>query len=511
MATIRRAPALTRRSVLGGIASGAVGFAVGPGCCPKPRDRDNVVIVGAGAAGIGAALTLQQAGRSYHLFEGSRDRIGGRAFTNMTTFGTPFDVGCAWMHADEPDKNSMMQKVREWKDQGKWKSETFDHGMWETHDCGRLDFNDVFYGSCGRVDRAKLQSELSVAEHKLKEAIKQKVQQGESGDVAVGRLVTDWRWPNDVAATAMGPMDAAVDLYNLSTADSYATGDYKQNVLVKNGYGRVIQLLARGVPSDRLFAGTCVTQIRSSAGGVTVTTDNGSEVEAGAVIITVSTGVLAKNAIRFWDGGRDGLPDEHRQAIENLPMGLLAKIPLPVPECVHDALLKADISDFANLLTQRSDLQNVYFLVSSYNPNLIVGFVGGDFAWSLARKVPAVPQGRQPPHEKVEKVRREALALAKDRLADLFGCDVKGQCDAAGADNGFLTDWGWNPLTHGAYAAPTPGHFKARETLREPAYKRIYFAGEAVATDGWHGTCHGAYDSGCEVANKVIAMLDKNV
>ena len=96
MATIRRAPALTRRSVLGGIASGAVGLAVGPGCSPKPRD--NVVIIGAGAAGIGAALALQEAGRSYHLFEAaSRDKIGGRAFTDMTTFGTPFDVGCAWI------------------------------------------------------------------------------------------------------------------------------------------------------------------------------------------------------------------------------------------------------------------------------------------------------------------------------------------------------------------------------------------------------------------------------
>ena len=510
MATIRRAPALTRRSVLGGIASGAVGLAVGPGCSPKPRD--NVVIVGAGAAGIGAALALQEAGRSYHLFEAaSRDKIGGRAFTDMTTFGTPFDVGCAWIHADELDKNSMMRKVVEWKDQGKWKSETFDHGQWDTHDCGALEFDDVFYGSCGRVDKDKVTSELPAAEERLKEAIKQKVEHGQPGDVAVGQLVTDWRWPTDVAATAMGQMDAAVDLYNLSTADSYATGDYKHNVLLKNGYGTVIQLLANGVPSDRLFARMQVTQIRTSASGVTVTTHDGSEIEAGAVIVTVSTGVLANNAIRFSDGCKEGLPEEHRNAIDNLPMGLLAKIPLLVPDCIHDALQKAHVDDFGNVLTQRSDLQNIYFLVCPYNPNLIVGFVGGDFAWSLAHKVPVVPQGRQPPRKAVEKVGREAVALAKDRLADLFGCDVKAQCDAAGADRGFLTDWGWNPLTRGAYAAPRPGHFAAREALRMPAYKRIYFAGEAVADDGWHATCHGAYDSGRKVAHNVIAMLDNKV
>jgi monoamine oxidase len=506
MATIRHASALTRRAVLGGIASGAAGLAVGPGCCPPPL-RDTVVIVGAGAAGIGAALALQEAGRSYQIFEAA-GRIGGRAFTDTTTFDAPFDVGCAWIHADNLESNSMMRKVVEWKEEGKWKSVTFDQGTWASHDDGALEFSDVFYGCSGRMNTDAVKSELPAAEEKLKNAIRNEVAKGEAGDVAVDRLVSDWRWPGDVVATAMGPMDAAVNLYDLSAADIAAAGDYNHNVLLKNGYGTVIQLLAKAVPPDRLHTGTRVTEVRASANGVRVITDKAGGVDAGAVIVTVSTGVLAGRQIKFWDGSKQDLPHEHQDAIDNLPMGLLAKIPLWVPNAVHDMLKESGINDFANVLSQRPDLQSVYFLVCPFNPNLVVGFVGGDFAWSLARKVPQVHQGSAPPEDAVEKVRQEAVALAWERLAELFGCNVKRQADSREASRAFFTDWGWNPLTRGAYAAARPGKFGARAALRKPAFERIYFAGEAVAEHGWHATCHGAYDSGRKVADDVMQMLD---
>jgi len=507
MVAIRRVPALTRRSVLRGIASGAAGLAVGPGCCGCGPQSDVVVIVGAGAAGIGAALALQEAGRPYQIFEAGSS-VGGRAFTDMTTFATPFDVGCAWIHGDDDifNNNSMMQTVDEWKRQRRWQSETFDKGDWDYHDCKELEFDEVSYGCVAeaRVDRSKVKDDLQKAEKDFKAAIKAELEKRKPGDIPVGQVVKDWRWPMDVVASAMGPMDAGVDLYNLSAADSAATGNYAHNVLVKNGYGTVIRLLANGLPADRLHCNTRVTEIRSSgAGTVRVTTDRAGEVEAGAVIVTVSTGVLAHGDITFGDGDKDGLPKDHRHAIANLPMGLLAKVPLLVPNIGKMLESKnPPIKQFDNVISQRSDLQNIYFLVCPFNDNLVVGFVGGDFAWNLARKVPVVSQGEQPPRKAVEKVRKEAVDLVRQRLAGLVGCDL--QIDP---DNGYLTDWGWNPLTRGAYAAPKPGGFAARKTLRTPAFGRIYFAGEAVAEGGWHATCHGAYDSGQKVAKDVMAML----
>jgi monoamine oxidase len=58
----------------------------------------DVVIIGAGSAGLAAARTLQAAGLSFKLLE-AMDCIGGRAWTSDRHFGVPFDIGCAWLHA----------------------------------------------------------------------------------------------------------------------------------------------------------------------------------------------------------------------------------------------------------------------------------------------------------------------------------------------------------------------------------------------------------------------------
>ena len=57
----------------------------------------DVVVVGAGAAGLSAARTLTEKGHSVAVLE-ARSRIGGRAFTESNTFGVPYDHGCHWLH-----------------------------------------------------------------------------------------------------------------------------------------------------------------------------------------------------------------------------------------------------------------------------------------------------------------------------------------------------------------------------------------------------------------------------
>ena len=58
----------------------------------------DVVVIGAGAAGLAAARTLLDAGRTVTVLE-ARDRIGGRAHTDNETFGVPYDRGCHWLHS----------------------------------------------------------------------------------------------------------------------------------------------------------------------------------------------------------------------------------------------------------------------------------------------------------------------------------------------------------------------------------------------------------------------------
>ena len=60
----------------------------------------DVVVVGAGAAGIAAGRALQRAGARYVVLEAA-GRIGGRALTDLS-LGVPIDLGCTWLHsADE--------------------------------------------------------------------------------------------------------------------------------------------------------------------------------------------------------------------------------------------------------------------------------------------------------------------------------------------------------------------------------------------------------------------------
>src|SRR5262245_64361512 len=64
----------------------------------------DVIIVGAGAAGIAAARKLTAAGRRIAIVEAA-DHVGGRCITDTQTFGVPYDRGAHWIHM--PDINPL--------------------------------------------------------------------------------------------------------------------------------------------------------------------------------------------------------------------------------------------------------------------------------------------------------------------------------------------------------------------------------------------------------------------
>ena len=66
----------------------------------------DVAIIGAGAAGLGAANALKNSGLSVLVLE-ARDRVGGRAHTIMASPDVTFDVGCGWLHS--ADQNSFVK------------------------------------------------------------------------------------------------------------------------------------------------------------------------------------------------------------------------------------------------------------------------------------------------------------------------------------------------------------------------------------------------------------------
>ena len=95
---------LSRRSFL----ASSVAVAAHPALALPASSGIDVVIVGAGAAGIAAARRIAAAGRKLMLFEAT-DRVGGRCFTDTRTFGIPYDRGAHWIHM--PDVNPLAAMV----------------------------------------------------------------------------------------------------------------------------------------------------------------------------------------------------------------------------------------------------------------------------------------------------------------------------------------------------------------------------------------------------------------
>ncbi|HEY6717370.1 MAG TPA: FAD-dependent oxidoreductase, partial [Reyranella sp.] len=84
-------------------------LALGTALPARAADLD-VVIIGAGVAGLAAARTLMAAHKNVLVLE-ARERIGGRAVTDSTTFGFPFDHGAQWIEAGKT--NPAMAILRE--------------------------------------------------------------------------------------------------------------------------------------------------------------------------------------------------------------------------------------------------------------------------------------------------------------------------------------------------------------------------------------------------------------
>jgi monoamine oxidase len=411
-----------------------------------PSNPD-VAIVGAGSAGLAAARTLLAAGKSVIVLE-AMNRIGGRAFAESETFGVPFDWGCAWIHS--ADRNPYFPLAKEWG-----------FGLAQHDDS----LDRVYYGS-----RRFTSEEMKRVSRVRDEIVRANEAAAKKRDGAVSSVRAIRTPEEQVAATFMGPMDMAVDFDELAIRDYDDQAELEPNYLVREGFGAVVRRFGEGVP---VSLSTPVKRIRYGGAGIVLETDKG-DVSARACVITVSTGVLRAGTIGF----DPALPGWKEAAISDVPMAMLAKIPL---------LLEGErfgLQPFEDLLCEQPSNQDIYFLAFPFDSNMMVGFVGGGFGWELS-------------------------AAGKEIAADFAIGALK---RAFGADAGKhvvktdLTRWGSNPWVRGAYSAARPGRTAARRELGRPIANRLFFAGEALAGE-FAQTAGGAALSGQATAREVLKAI----
>src|SRR5882724_1187381 len=408
----------------------------------------DVAIIGAGAAGLGAANALKDSGLSTIVLE-ARDRTGGRAHTIQPAPGILFDLGCGWLHS--ANENSFVEIAGQLgfeinKDLPPWRERAYGKAFPQGERDAFIRALDAFY------DRAE-------------QAAKQARQQGRDSAANL-YLEPGNRWNPMIDAISTYVNGSELD--RVSVIDAHAYEDTGINWRVRRGYGAL--MAAYGAPCS-LALNCVVTLIDHSAKRVRIETSLGT-LEAGKVIVTVPTNLMADETIRF----SPALPEKVDAAC-GLPLGVDDKVTLALDE--PEALPKD-----GNLrgATMRSSMGTYH--LRPFGQACIEGFFGGRFALQL------------------EEAGNGAMATqAIDEIADFLGNDFRRKLKPLAESR-----WSHDPFARGSYSHALPGHAGDRAVLAAPVDGRLFFAGEA-ASPGFFSTAHGARDSGERAAGEVLAAL----
>ena len=440
--------AITRRDLLAGSAA----IAVLPGlrgawAAPLPREAD-IVVIGAGAAGIAAARRVQAANRKVIVVEAD-SRVGGRCWTDSATFDVPFDRGARWLH--NPETNPMIKLARS----------------------AGLGISAAPPGQRIRVGqrnaRAGETEQFLAALVRANRAIDDAARPGKADAACESVLPKDL---GDWAGTIefmLGANAVGKDLRDVSVMDKARAQDRMAAIGCGQGLGALIAKLAEPLP---VALSTPARQIVWNNREVSVETSSG-RIAARAAIVTVSSNVLAAGNIRF----TPELPKRQLDAASKLSLGSYDRIALVLPGnplgLAHDDAL----------IEQSNSTRTALLSANIAGSSLCVIDVAGSFGSDLSG------QGE-----------KAMVAFAKEWLTRLFGSDA-----ASAVKKSSVTRWNASPFILGAMSVAPPGAQPSRKTLSEPA-GNLFLAGEATHETLW-GTVDGAWDSGERAAEAALRKI----
>ena len=450
----------------------------------RDRKRVDVLVLGAGAAGLAAARDLSHAGLRVTIIE-ARPRVGGRILTlHDSRSPVPLELGAEFIHGERAETLSLAQAA------GLAVLEL--PGLHDLAAAGRFKAMDGFWELVDRMNKdlarrlVRRGRDFPVSEYLDSRSVPP-ARRGMLRDFLQGFYAAH---PDRLSAESL-----AVEARGEGNAerDEVAGGQFR----IANGGDALMKWLRDGLDPDR-------TELRLSTVAQTVEWKRESvrvgcrgadraplpTVSARTAVITLPLAVLKAGMVRF----EPALPAKQR-ALAGLETGQVFKIVLRFREAIWDdaEFLKerrgpssADRGGLNFLHGQGAEVPTWWTTLPVRSP-VLVGYVGGVAAEQLLAE--------EPPS------RLERTLVALSEILAVPRRDLEDQLDASASH-----DWRADPFARGAYSYIGVGGIGAPRALARPVEGTLFFAGEA--TDGPQiGTVAGALASGRRAAREVLRVL----
>jgi monoamine oxidase len=421
----------------------------------------DIVVVGAGMAGLTAARALAEAGLKVLVVE-AQDRIGGRIWTRHVG-DEAIELGAEFIHGRPPELWALIEEAGLETYERKGTQICFEDG--ELNDCGGK--MDEVFEPLEKLKKFRGQ-DMSFAEYLDREQTPTE-ERGPMIGYVEGFNAADHR---EVSVASLGAQQKAEDAIE---------GDHTYRLL--GGFDQLPRYLSEKITElgGKVLTGTPVKEIRWEQGWVEIVSDLWS-FTAPQVVVTLPLAVLQSGSVAI-----SPPPNSVVEAAGRLRMGQVRRFTLLFAEKFWDNVSPQPALSEMGFLFAFSEMPPVWWTPHPEASHSITGWVGGPRsaaltgldAKTLARKA-CTTLGR-------------IFGLRKERVHGLLkGC--------------YTHDWRHDRFTLGAYSYVATGGLDASKKMAEPVADTLFFAGEHTDVTGHWGTVHAAMRSGLRAAEQVLSV-----
>jgi monoamine oxidase len=433
----------------------------------------DVIVIGAGAAGLAAARSLASRSLRVIVLE-ARDRVGGRVWSDSSLRdAVPAELGAEFIHGQAKETMALL------RDAGTAAVETSGES-WTCCEDGNLRHNeDNFISAAGIFEGARA---LTI-------------------DESVDRFLR--RFEDDKAMReTVGTARAFVEGFDAADpaiasvraiADELRSGVDFASTRPLGGYRPIFEYLysACAAAGVQTCVSTIVRRISWHRGEVAVETKSflgeARTIRARAAIVTLPVGVLRHSGDETEVVFDPDLPAAKRGALTSIEMGHVVKVTLRFRTAFWQRIHDGRYRD-AGFFRCAGQPFAAYWTQFPVRSELIVAWVGGPKATALGGVS-----------------RSELIERALSGFGALFGEPALARKEFEG---GVMHDWGHDPFARGAYSYVAVGGENARAVLGASVDDTLFFAGEATSGNGQGGTVNGALETGERAAREVTMSLN---